>query len=146
MKGVASSTAALDAIDSGEVDPAKTVLLSDRDASGLPGLPAVGEEPSGLGEVRVISYQPNEIRLDVSALRNTVLVGTEVYWPDWRVSVDGQEGKILRADAIFRAVTVPAGQHEVRMWIAPVFLYWGGALAAAGLLVSMWLLIRREGQ
>jgi hypothetical protein len=133
VKGVANSKAALDVIESGAVDPAKTVLVSQADAFAL--------HPAGLGGVvQVVSYQPNEIRLDVSAAADTVLVGSEVYWPDWRVEIDGRPGRLLRADAIFRAVAVPAGRHQVRMWISPVYLYWGMALTALGLLAA-WLLL-----
>ena len=78
--------------------------------------------------------------LHPSAAADTVLVGSEVYWPDWRVEIDGRPGRLLRADAIFRAVAVPAGRHQVRMWISPVYLYWGMALTALGLLAA-WLLL-----
>jgi hypothetical protein len=139
VKTVANPAAALDAIDSGAVDPAETVLVSHDDASQLraPKEPRPsGSGTASSGQVQVLSFQPNEIRLDVLAAHDSVLVGTEIYWPDWRVSIDGQEGKVLRADAIFRAVSITAGQHQVRMWITPIFLYWGMALTALGLLAA----------
>ena len=38
---------------------------------------------------------------------------SDAYYPDWQATIDGREAKILRADYAFRAVVVPAGNHEV---------------------------------
>jgi uncharacterized membrane protein YfhO len=42
-----------------------------------------------------------------------VLLVNDRHHPDWKVTIDGQPAKLLRANFIMRAVQVPAGQHEV---------------------------------
>jgi len=35
------------------------------------------------------------------------------YYPGWKVSIDGGNGKIYRADYSFRAVPILRGKHEI---------------------------------
>jgi hypothetical protein len=43
----------------------------------------------------------------------SILVLSEVYYPDWQVEVDGQPAEMLRADFILRGVALEGGEHEV---------------------------------
>ncbi len=123
-----------------EVDPARVAVVSARDAATFSGLagPAGSEE---LGEVRLLGYAPNELRLRVTAARPAVLVVTETFWRDWRATLDGAPHPLVRADALFRAVFVPAGTHEVRMFIVPRMLYAGAAVSCLGLLLCGFCLV-----
>ena len=37
----------------------------------------------------------------------------------WKMTIDGQEQPLLRADYLLRAAMVPAGEHEIVMEYAP---------------------------
>ena len=102
-----------------------------------------------MGTVTFTFNSPNELRFAVEAAGPAALVVTDTFWPDWRASVDGAEIEIARADGLFRAVPVPAGKHQVRMWIVPRAAYLGGAFSLAGLVLAVALLIagrRRRAQ
>jgi hypothetical protein len=50
-----------------------------------------------------------------------ILVISDVLAPGWSATVDGREAPIVRADYAFRAVPVPAGEHDVVMRYLPWF-------------------------
>jgi uncharacterized membrane protein YfhO len=58
-----------------------------------------------------------------------VVVG-DVDDPGWRASVDGGKVDLLRANYLFQAVHVPAGEHVVRIEFAPLSV-------RAGLVLSL---------
>jgi len=71
------------------------------------------------GRAVITSYSLNEIKLEVEAAREGYLVLSEVYYPGWRVYVDGVEKPVLRANYAFRAVYLAPGLHQVRLVFAP---------------------------
>jgi uncharacterized membrane protein YfhO len=54
-------------------------------------------------------HQVYEVTLD----RPGILVVSEVYYPDWKATVDGAAAEVLRANHVLRAVALPAGSHEI---------------------------------
>ncbi len=93
--------------------------------------------------------QLNTISLTVSTPADGYLVLSEVYYPGWQATVDGQPAPILRANYAFRAVRLGPGHHTVVMSFSPPSWYIG--LAVSGLTVLCligyvgWRLARRRG-
>ena len=69
---------------------------------------------------RIENYQNTQVRIAVDAPDGGYLILNDVWHPWWRVEVDGQRSDILRANAIFRAVKLPPGAHQVRFYFAPM--------------------------
>jgi len=67
----------------------------------------------GEGKVEVLSYQPNKVILQVEADQDGLVFLSDVYYPGWCVTIDGQQTKIYQANYAFRAVPVPSGKHKV---------------------------------
>jgi uncharacterized membrane protein YfhO len=65
----------------------------------------------------------------------------EVYYPWWRVSVDGKPVELGRVNYTMLGVTVPPGSHVVRLSMAPVSVWIGGAISGLGLLLWSALII-----
>ena len=66
------------------------------------------------------SYAPNELRYHYSASAARTAIFSEVYYPDgWVATVDGAPLEIFRANWIFRAANLPAGDHEIVMRFDP---------------------------
>jgi len=68
-----------------------------------------------------------------------LLVMSEVHYPWWRVSIDGQTATALRVNYTMLGVVVPKGRHVIRLWLAPRSAWIGGAVSAAALLV--WIVL-----
>ncbi|MDO8670023.1 MAG: YfhO family protein, partial [Dehalococcoidia bacterium] len=74
------------------------------------------------------AYSANEMVIKASAAAPAYLVLSEVYNDGWKAIVDGQPQKILRADYLFRAIPLPAGDHEVRLVFDPTSFRQGATL------------------
>lgn len=118
-----------------EVDASRMVVVPDSDLHVFAGLPGAASSQE-LGTIEELARSPNEIRLRVHASRPAALVITDTYWPDWRATLDGTSQPLVRGDALFRAMPVPAGSHQVRMVIVPSRLYAGAALSLTGLVLT----------
>ena len=95
------------------------------------------------GVVRVVSYQPTEVRLETESAAPAFLVAAESYYPGWRASIDGRPTRLYAADAGFRGIRIPAGRHAVEMRFIPGTLYWAAGMSFLALLAAAW---RKRGQ
>jgi uncharacterized membrane protein YfhO len=73
--------------------------------------------------------------LHVSTPTRAILVLTDLFWPGWRVTVDGEERRIHRVDHLFRGVAVEPGAHVVRFWYDPLSVKLGFAISAGAVAV-----------
>ncbi len=125
---VDSPAAALATVTHPDFDPRAAVLLED------PAAPALPPAPPGAsaGSARVTSLSANRVVVRADSPHPAYLVLSEVFYPGWHARRDGAPVPIFRADYLFRAVHLPAGEHEV------VFTFWPSAyaLAAAGSLLA----------
>jgi hypothetical protein len=102
-----------------EEDPFAHLDAAERPAPGGP----PGGASRGAGErdaVTVERYSNNSIDLRVKAGAPGILVASESYYPGWKAYVDGVERKVMKADFVFRAVAVEAGEHTVRFVYEPL--------------------------
>lgn len=93
------------------------------------------------GTVKLTSYQPNELKYQVESGRGGIAVFSEIYYPEWKATVDGKEVEIGRADYILRAINIPAGKHEVVMTFQPDSLRNTEAIAYTALVILMLIFI-----
>jgi hypothetical protein len=81
----------------------------------------------------ITEYRPNRIVVQTDTPEPGFLVLTDVWFPGWRCTVDGQPGVVQRANFLFRAIALPAGKHEVIFAFAPASYEWGKRISLAGL-------------
>ena len=101
------------------------------------------EMPGRAGEVEVIAYTPNEVRLRATLTRPGYVVLLDRFDPNWRVTVNGRETRVLRANHIFRAVAVSEGTHEVHLNYVQRGLRSGLAISLSALGLLAFLYFRR---
>ena len=91
------------------VDPRRVALLEAAPPDLAPMTDPLREQSSVTGD------QPEHLRLHVGTDAPGLVMLSEVYYPAWRAYVDGQPAPVYVADAVLRAVPVPAGEHEVEL-------------------------------
>ena len=58
-------------------------------------------------------YAPNNLKYDVSSKNGGVVVFSEIYYPEWTATVDGQPAEVGRVNYVLRAINVKPGNHKV---------------------------------
>ena len=98
--------------------------------------PNLGGERGGAGkdEVEILSYEPERVVISAHLAEEGYLVLTDAYYPGWRALTDGLETPICRADLLFRAVYLPAGQHRVEFVYDSLAFKLGAAISLVALL------------
>ena len=69
--------------------------------------------------VRLTRYEPNELTYDIHSNKGGVVVFSEIYYPGWTATVDGQPVEVGRVDYVLRAIQVKPGQHKVVLTFKP---------------------------
>lgn len=117
--------AALQWLASGNNDPRRVVLLEREPADGF-----LGTSAAQPGMVTITEDRGETLRLDVRAPADGFLVVTDQFYPGWQATVNGTPAPILRANAAFRALRVPAGESTVEFIYRPLSLRLGAAVSA----------------
>jgi hypothetical protein len=131
---------ALDIMRSPDFDPRQEAILHEAPPMALADGPVAGQ-------ARITSRRDDEVRLAVNVDRPALLVLAENYYPGWEAWVNGESAPVLLANHTFRAVAVPAGEHDVVFRFRPTELFIGfwiyvlGMLALAG--YGALLVVRR---
>ena len=97
------------------------------------------------GEVQVLSVGAESLEVRVKAPNAGALVVQRSFLPIYRATVDGRPEAVKVANMHRMAVELPAGAHEVKLWVDRRPLGWAvavAALAAAGLVGTAWRLRR----
>lgn len=87
------------------------------------------------------NYEPNELKYRVKSNQGGVLVFSEIFYPGWEATVDGQPVELGRADYVLRAIHIEPGQHEVVLSFFPKTLDTTETLAYVALAVLALLVI-----
>lgn len=69
--------------------------------------------------VRLTAYEPNHLSYDLRSGKGGVVVFSEIYYPGWTATVDGNEVELGRVNYLLRALRVEAGNHKVELVFKP---------------------------
>lgn len=68
-----------------------------------------------LASIKLSSYHPDRMEYDAITSSPKLAVFSEVWYPEWKVFIDGQEAEIAKVNYTLRGVVIPAGTHKVEM-------------------------------
>ena len=89
--------------------------------------------------IELVAYEPNYLKYEVNSEKGATVVFSEIYYPGWQSTVDGEEVPHGRADYILRAMNVPAGKHVVEFRFDPKSLHLTETIAFVALgLLALW--------
>jgi hypothetical protein len=137
---VAAGAAAYPVLLDPGFDPRREIVLPEGTAR--------PPDPGFRGEARLVAFGPDRLQVQARLDGPGHLLVAEGWESGWRAHVDGVEQPVLRANAAFRAVALPAGTHRVDMMYRPPTAAAGAALSAAtvGLLVIAAWRVSRSGR
>ncbi len=94
-------------------NPVEKAFVTDTD------IPEI-ETPDSTANVKIVDYLDEKIEMDVKASGNNLMFLGDTFFPKgWDVTIDGEEGEIIRLNHGFRGVIIPEGEHKVVMKYLP---------------------------
>ena len=89
--------------------------------------------------IQLVAYEPNYLKYEVNSEKGGTVVFSEIYYPGWQSTIDGQPVPHGRANYILRTMNVPPGKHTVEFTFDPASLHTTETIAfvALGLLVLL---------
>ncbi len=104
---------AITRLQSADHDIRQEVILSEKPAK----QPDFGAKSESEGSLSVTwqAYTPNYRKAEVHVPQNGFLRLSEVYYPGWKIKVDGKQVDYARADVAWMAFPIDAGMHTVEM-------------------------------
>ena len=100
-------------------------------------------------QVTLTAYEPNQLTYKLSSATGGVVVFSEIYYPGWTATIDGQEAELGRVNYVLRALKVPAGEHEVVLSFFPktvketeTIAYIALCLLLLGFAYAIWSAVR----
>jgi len=116
-------------------DPAREVILAEMEGGELTS--ENGEARSKGEAVFVQAYEPERVVVSATLAEPGYLVLSDTYYPGWKAWLDGEPVPILRANLIFRALALPAGEHVVEFRFEPLSLRRGLVISLTALIMVM---------
>ena len=136
VKYVANANEEIEAIHG--LDPTQTAVVDKKFESVVQSLPS-----DSTATIELVAYEPNYLKYEVNSEKGGTVVFSEIYYPGWKSTIDGQEVAHGRANYILRAMNVPAGQHVVEFRFDPTSLHVTENIAfvALGLLALLAIVV-----
>lgn len=93
-----------------------------------------GIDKDTTARIKMINYDPSEIRYQSNSKTKQLAIFSEIYFPDgWNCYIDGKKIKqTLRANYLLRAAVIPAGNHRVEWKFEPYSIQIGTTLSMLG--------------
>ncbi len=91
--------------------------------------------------IQFTAFSPTRLRADVTVTGPSLLVFSQIYYPGWRATLDGQPVELAQVNVVQSGLVVPAGQHTVELAFNPATFRWGGLISIIGLAIWVLLLI-----
>jgi hypothetical protein len=132
-RSVANESSALDRLASPDFDPNREVVLE--------GTPESVGASAAAQPVDPRLARPDRWQAHVSLAQSGYLLQREAWYPGWRARVDGADAPLLRADVLFRAVPLTAGEHDVEVFFESDAFNRGALLSGVGWFVIIVALI-----
>ena len=120
------------------LNPQQTAVVDKKFESIVKSIPS-----DVMDTIELVAYEPNYLKYEVDSEKGGMVVFSEIYYPGWQSTIDGQEAAHGRANYILRAMNVPAGKHVVEFRFDPKSLHTTETIAfiALGLLALLAVVV-----
>jgi hypothetical protein len=136
----------------GSIDPRTTAIVDRRFAESIPaklvsagGVATQAQSATQCdGEdqrLNLVAYEANALTFEAATDAERLAVFSDIWYPGWQCTIDGQPAEVLRADYVLRAVVIPAGKHTIAFRFDPQSLHATEAVANGALILLAVLLV-----
>lgn len=101
--------------------------------------------------IKLTKYEPNELDYEATTPNGGLAVFSEIYYPGWTATIDGNPLELGRANYILRMAYIPAGKHTIHMEYKPASIgvtetlaFIAIALLILAFIAAVGLTIRKE--
>ena len=98
-------------------------------------------QQDSLSTVELTAYEPNQLTYNVNSSKGGILVFSEIYYPGWTATVDGQDVEIGRVNYVLRAIHIGGGKHQVVLSFFPKSVSTTETLAYISLIILLLLVV-----
>ena len=121
-------------------DPSVLAWLDeDRAAELSPYLP--NSAPTDDEKVIIKHYGPQRVEMEADLQKPGVVVLADIFYPGWRLTIDGKPATIYRANRMMRGAAVPSGKHTLVYTYEPDTFRRGSIISIASLAVFALLIV-----
>ncbi len=113
VRSVANANEELDAL--GRVDLSTTAVIDERFGT----FATTSATTDSLRAITLTAYEPNALTYEVESAEGGMAVFSEIYYPGWCATIDGEPLEIVRANYVLRATLLPAGSHTITFTFRP---------------------------
>jgi hypothetical protein len=92
----------------------------------------------------ITEYTPTRVSLSAETDSAAFLIFTDAYYPGWTATVNGVPAQVRRADVMFRALALPAGESQIVFDYRPGWLPLGLISGGAAWMIIIGLVITRR--
>lgn len=135
--------------DDADMELADLEMLKEMPHTAVLAASSVDEETSlslmpGSGSISLTAYEANALSFEAET-DGGVAVFSDIYYPGWQCTIDGEPAEILRANYVLRAVVLPSGKHTVNFRFDPQSLHATEAIANTASAALVLLLLGLVG-
>jgi hypothetical protein len=143
VRYVSSPEEAWQAMAQPDVNLTETALVEEY----VPGIDG-GARLRGKGDTaKIVRYEPNEVEVKAATAQPGMLILSDVFYPGWQATVDGEPAYIYRTYGLIRGVFLSPGEHTVVFEYRPRSFALGLVAAALSILsLSVWGIARIIGK
>lgn len=96
-------------------------------------------------ELTIVDHKPNYLKYESKSNSDGLAVFSEIYYPDWKATIDGKETTVLRSNYILRALEIPAGDHTIEFRFEPKAYTVGNKITTASSWLALLILLGSIG-
>jgi hypothetical protein len=119
-----------------------------------PSIALSGKVPDSVQHrVSINTYEPNHHTYSVETSEPGILCLSEIWYPSWKATIDGNPIDIHRINWSLRGIEVPAGKHKIELRFisdsyqtGKIITYAGLGITLIGIAIGLFLQNRKENQ
>ncbi len=121
-------------LPNGEIfKPENTALVE-----GVPSFKFLSPSKSSL---TIMNLNNKEVEIKTEVTESSFLILSDIYYPGWKVFVDGIESNIIQTNLSLRGVFLPPGKHLIKFEFHPKSFYWGLCISISAILLLLLLVL-----